>query len=124
MAHHNETGNIGEEMAAKYLINKGYTILHRNWRHLHWETDIIAEKNSRLHFIEVKTRRTKKFGHPEEDVSKKKIENLIGAAEEFLLQYSSWKLIQFDILSINIEKNKQPQFFLPVMGNHAPAFTV
>lgn len=111
MAHHNETGNLGEEMAAKYLIDKGYTILHRNWRHLHWETDIIAEKNSMLHFIEVKTRRTKKFGHPEEDVSKKKIENLIGAAEEFLLQYPSWKLIQFDILSINIEKNKPPNFF-------------
>ncbi|HEV8080135.1 MAG TPA: YraN family protein [Chitinophagaceae bacterium] len=111
MAHHNETGNLGEEMAAKYLIDKGYKILHRNWRHLHWETDIIAERNSRLHFIEVKTRRTKKFGHPEEDVSKKKIENLIGAAEEFLLQYPSWKLIQFDILSINIAKNKQPQFF-------------
>ncbi len=111
MAHHNETGKIGEEMAAKYLIDKGYTILHRNWRHLHWETDIIAERNSMLHFIEVKTRHTKKFGHPEEGVSKKKIENLIGAAEEFLLQYPSWKLIQFDILSINIEKNKQPQFF-------------
>lgn len=111
MAHHIVTGNLGEEMAAKYLITKGYTILHRNWRHQHWETDIIAEKKSILHFIEVKTRRTKKFGHPEEDVSKKKIENLIGAAEEFLLQYPTWKLIQFDILSINIEKNKQPQFF-------------
>jgi len=112
MAHHNNTGSLGEGMAVKFLIDNGYTILHRNWRHLHWETDIIATKNSRLHFIEVKTRRTTTFGHPEDDVSKKKIKNLMGAAEEFLLLYPDWKLIQFDILSITLEKNKQPQFFL------------
>jgi len=93
-------------------MEKGYTILHKNWRHLHWEIDIIATKISSLHFIEIKTRRTTTFGHPEEDVSKKKIKNLMGAAEEFLLLYPDWKLIQFDILSITMEKNKQPEFFL------------
>ncbi len=112
MAHHNLTGNLGEEMAAEYLLDKGYEILHKNWRHLHWETDIIATKNSRIHFIEVKTRRTATFGYPEEDVSRKKIRNLMGAAEEFLLLYPEWKSIQFDILSITIEKNKTPEFYL------------
>jgi putative endonuclease len=112
MAHHNITGSLGEDMAAKYLLDKGYTILQRNWRHKNWETDIIASKDSMLHFIEVKTRRTTTFGHPEDDVSKKKIKNLMGAAEEFLLLYPDWKLIQFDILSITMEKNKEPEFFL------------
>ena len=112
MAHHNLTGNLGEDMAEKYLQDRGYTILHRNWRHKNWETDIIATKNSTLHFIEVKTRRTTTFGYPEDDVSKKKIKNLMGAAEEFLLLYPDWKLIQFDILSITIEKNKRSEFFL------------
>jgi Predicted endonuclease distantly related to archaeal Holliday junction resolvase len=112
MAHHNLTGTLGEDMAVKYLQDKGYTILHRNWRHKNWETDIIATKNSNLHFIEVKTRRTKTYGHPEEDVSRKKVKNLMGAAEEFLLLYPDWKLIQFDILSITMEKNKLAEFFL------------
>jgi putative endonuclease len=112
MAHHNNTGSLGEEMAVQFCIDNGYIILHRNWRHLHWETDIIATKKSRLHFIEVKTRRTTTFGYPEDDVNKKKMKNLMGAAEEFLLLYPDWKLIQFDILSITLEKNKQPQFFL------------
>ena len=112
MAHHNLTGSLGEEMAEKYLVGKGYTILHRNWRHKNWETDIIASKNSRLHFIEVKTRRTTTFGHPEEDVNRKKVKNLMGAAEEFLLLYPNWKRIQYDILSITMEKYKQPEFFL------------
>ena len=112
MAHHNVTGSLGEDMAVKYLQDKGYTILHRNWRHKNWETDIIATKNSTLHFIEVKTRRTTTFGYPEEDVSRKKVKNLMGAAEEFLLLYPNFKLIQFDILSITMEKNKTPEFFL------------
>lgn len=112
MAHHNTTGILGEEMAAKYMLDKGYVILYKNWRHKHWEVDIIASKVNKLHFIEVKSRRTKTFGHPEDDVSKKKITNLIGAAEEFLLQYPKWKLIQFDIISITIEKNKQPEILL------------
>ena len=111
MAHHNITGNLGEEMAAKYLMENGFAILHRNWRHRHWEVDIIAAKQEKLHFIEVKTRRTATFGYPEEDVSKKKIKFLMGAAEEFLLLNPGWKWIQFDILSISLEKNDVPQFF-------------
>jgi putative endonuclease len=112
MAHHNLTGSLGEQMAVKYLLDKGYTIIHRNWRHGNWEVDIIANKKNTLHFIEVKTRRTSTFGYPEDDVSKNKIRYLMCAAEEFLLLYPEWKSIQFDILSITIERNKEVQFFL------------
>ncbi len=49
-----EKGNIGESLAADYLQDKGYVILHRNWRRGHWELDLIAEKEGLLHFIEVK----------------------------------------------------------------------
>ena len=42
MAHHNTTGTLGEKMALKYLSEKGFVILHQNWRHSHWEVDIIA----------------------------------------------------------------------------------
>jgi len=111
MADHNSTGAAGETMALKYLIEKGFTILHKNWRHSHWEVDIIACKEPVLHFIEVKTRRTKKFGHPEEAVSKKKIQNLINASEEYLYQYPQWQRIQFDILAITILKNEPVEYF-------------
>lgn len=98
-------------MAAKYLTGKGFTILHQNWRHSHWEVDVIASLNNVLHFIEVKTRRTQKFGYPEDDVSKKKIQNLINASEEYLFVNPGWKLIRFDILSITLLKDKPPDFF-------------
>ena len=98
-------------MAAGYLLEKGFTILHQNWRHSHWEVDFIASLNDTLHFIEVKTRRTRKFGYPEEDVTKKKMENLINASEEYLCLYPEWKIIQFDILSISLPANELPEFF-------------
>ena len=99
-------------MAVSHLTEKGYHILHRNWRHSHWEVDIIAEKDTVLHFIEVKTRRTKKYGYPEEAVSNKKIQNLINAAEEYLYQQPQWKRVQFNILSITILKDEPAEYFL------------
>lgn len=98
-------------MAVEYLLKKGFSVLHQNWRHGHWEVDIIASKNNTLHFIEVKTRRTKKFGFPEEDVTKKKLENLINASEEFLFLNPEWKLLQFNILSITLSKNMPAEYF-------------
>lgn len=111
MAHHNHTGFFGEKMAVEYLLEKGYSILYQNWRHSHWEVDVIASLNNTLHFIEVKTRRTKKFGHPEEGVTKKKLENIINASEEFLYLNPQWKTIQFDVLSITLIKNEPAEFF-------------
>ncbi len=112
MAQHNRTGNSGEALAISYFTEKGYAILHQNWRHSHWEVDIIAEKDGILHFIEVKTRLTKKFGYPEDNVSIKKIQYLINAAEEYLYQHPEWQRIQFDILSISILKGEPVEYFL------------
>lgn len=112
MAQHNLTGNTGEALAAAYLTEKGYCIMHQNWRHGHWEVDIIAQKDAILHFVEVKTRRNRKFGHPEEQVDQKKIQNLINVAEEYLYQQPQWKRIQFNILAITILKDEPVEYFL------------
>ena len=112
MAQHNLTGNKGEALAAVWLTENGFQILHQNWRHSHWEVDIIAEKDTILHFFEIKTRLTKKFGHPEDGVDSKKIQNLINAAEAYLYQQPQWIRIQFNILSITILKDEPAEYFL------------
>lgn len=112
MASHNDTGNTGEMLAAKYFVENGYLVLHRNWRHSHWEVDIIASKNATLHFIEVKTRKSSRFGFPEDGADKKKVRNLINAAEEYLFQNPQWTRIQFDILSITMIRNEPVELFL------------
>ena len=112
MATHNETGKKGEALAVDWLKLTGFTILHQNWRHSHYEIDIIAMKENILHFIEVKTRRSQRFGFPEESVSKKKMSHLMLAAEEFMYQYPGWKRIRYDILSIILLNKKEPEYFL------------
>ena len=52
MAKHNELGKQGEEIAAQYLIEKGYEILERNWRNRHKEIDIIARDGKDIDHIE------------------------------------------------------------------------
>lgn len=112
MAKHNETGSFGELLANTFFIEKGYTVLHQNWRYARWEVDIIASKENVLHFIEVKTKTTKSFGNPEEKVGKKKIQNLVNAAEEYLHLHPQWKRIQFNILAITMLKNEPVEYFL------------
>jgi putative endonuclease len=76
MASHNELGKRGEEIAKEYLENKGYQILKMNWRHKRAEIDLIARHEKTLIFIEVKTRSSVDFGHPEEFVDWKKEKHL------------------------------------------------
>ena len=113
MASHNKLGKDGEELAAAWLKEKGYEVLHRNWRHSHYEIDFIAVKNKMLHIIEVKSRQHSIFGgFPEDSVTKKKFKNLQKAADEFLFQNQQYRHIQFDILSIVLNPGKEPEFFL------------
>ena len=111
MAHHNITGKGGEALALAYLIRNDFVILHTNWRHSHYEIDVIAHKGNILHFIEVKTRRSLKFGYPEESVTKKKMESLMNGGEAFLFQNPEWTRIQYDILSVNLRKKQDPEYF-------------
>jgi putative endonuclease len=112
MALHNQLGKKGEQMAEEYLLQRGYAVLHRNWRHSHYEIDIIAIKNEVLHFVEVKLRSSKTFGMPEQTVKRKKFQSLLRAADEFLFQNQQYRHVQYDILSINVFSSGDPEFFL------------
>jgi putative endonuclease len=112
MALHLKTGAEGEHLAAEWLTERGYEILHRNWRHRQYEIDIIAMKDTKLHFVEVKCRNSDRYGNPEESVTRRKFKNLQRAADEFLFLNPGHKWIQYDILSIIMHKNKEADYFL------------
>lgn len=71
-------GDVGEDLAAEYLVRAGYRILERNWRCPHGEVDIIAydPAGGWLVFCEVKTRRSAAFGTPVEAVTPAKAARL------------------------------------------------
>ena len=111
MARHLSLGKQGEEDAAAYLVQKGFEILHRNWRHSHYEIDIIAYKNDVLHFVEVKLRTSLTYGLPEDAVDKRKFRRLLNAADEFLHLHPQYRHVQYDIVAITAGKNGNHDYF-------------
>ncbi|HUR11430.1 MAG TPA: YraN family protein [Flavitalea sp.] len=112
MPKHIETGRKGELLAKKYLEEKGYLILHLNWRHSYYEIDLIASRNGVLHFIEIKTRRNDNFGMPEESVTTGKMKRLKCAADEFQFLYPDFEKVQYDVLSVRLGQNNQNEILL------------
>ena len=106
------TGNNGEELAVNYLLQHGFIIIERNWRFRYAEVDIIAAKENRLRFFEIKTRTSDKFGKPEESMSHKKMSMLKTAAEEYQYKNPQWKYVQFDVLAITIINGVPVEYFL------------
>jgi putative endonuclease len=111
MAKHNQVGEMGEELAAAWFIQNGFEILERNWRFKNAEIDIVATFNSILHFIEVKTATTEKFGNPEQKVTDKKLATIKRAAEEYLHLNPQWQKIQFNVLAISMLPNQPIEYF-------------
>jgi putative endonuclease len=79
-------GTAYEKSAEKYLIDNGFKILERNWRLGHKEIDLIAVKENVVVFVEVKGDRSGKYGHPAERVDRRKRDNLIAAAQQFIIE--------------------------------------
>lgn len=100
MSKHKQTGIKGELIAVNFLLKKGFTVLHSNWRHGKKEVDIIAKKDNVLTIIEVKTRRNYDFGFPEEAVNAKKQGYLREAGMAYMEANPEYTDIQFDIISI------------------------
>ncbi len=105
-------GQWGEEIAARYLESKGYTIFARNFHTRRGEIDIVAGNESILIFIEVKTRSSHTFAYPEDSVTRRKQAAMLDAAEDYLRKHpespESW---QFDVIAIERKVAGQPEIF-------------
>lgn len=100
-------GRSGEEIAARYLLQKGYSILERNWRSGRTEIDIIAENSRFIVFVEVKTRSADYQVHPAEAVNVPKQRTIINAASNYLNSKGLEKEARFDIITIIISSEGQ-----------------
>ena len=81
-------GDLGEGIVCRYLENKGYIVLDRNYLRPWGEIDVIAMKGEIVHFVEVKsvTREPGRGQRPEENMHKKKIQRLYRALQTYMLQ--------------------------------------
>jgi len=113
------TGNLGEDIACRFLVNKGFEVVTRNYRKKFGEIDVIVKKSGRVHFVEVKTvsrENLKDIGatvsddfRPEDNIHSWKLKRLSRAIQVYLSENkmgegAEW---QFDVVTVLLDaKNK------------------
>lgn len=102
------TGNLGEDIAVKYLKKKKYKIIDRNYKTNLGEIDIICKKDDVIIFVEVKTMRVgSDYGDPFEKVNYYKAKKLMQNAQLYLIK-NKWpedKYWQIDVISVELDYN-------------------
>lgn len=106
-----ELGRLGEDYACQWLWQRNWKILARNWRSRFGELDIIAlDPEETLVFVEVKTRRTGRFGSPEQAVGPRKQTHLRRAAVQWLISHdrdpsARHHGTRFDVISLSVKSD-------------------
>jgi putative endonuclease len=98
-------GRWGESVAAHHLQARGYRIVERNWRCQRGEIDLVAENDGMLVFVEVKTRRGRAMGTPEEGFTPKKSRKLIELGQLYLSERDldvDWRV---DLVAVELDKS-------------------
>lgn len=102
-----QTGMAGEEAAAIFLEEAGYSIIERNWRCRSGEIDIIASIDNLLVFIEVRTRRAGgRFGTAAESVDRRKQQQVAAIAQVYLrMRQAAYPPLRFDVIAITMDRD-------------------
>ena len=94
-------GRAGEEAAARYLTDRGFVLLARNWRQGRLELDLICRDRDTLVFVEVKSRRRDAVARPDEALTSHKRRTLVRAARAWLAATGDWsRPCRFDVVSV------------------------
>ena len=102
-----DSGKVGELVAADYLIAKGYEILEKNYRNKWGEIDIVADKNKKYYFCEVKTvvcedEKEVFTKRPEERVTFSKVKKLQRIVRTYLFDSVGTEEVPFDFFVIAV----------------------
>lgn len=104
----NEIGAYGENVAEKYLRNKKYNIIDRNFNCRNGEIDIIAQEKDIYVFVEVKTRRDTSYGRPMEAINAYKLRNMVRTVEVYRKMKHLYDVpIRLDAIEVIINSEKK-----------------
>lgn len=98
-------GAWGEKIAADRLQASGYELVDRNWRCRQGEIDLVVRKGQELVFVEVKTRRGRQAGMPEEGLTPRKSQKLVDLAKLYLAEHdlsADWRI---DLVAVELDSS-------------------
>ena len=106
----NKAGREGEELAARLLKSKGFSIIERNYHFGKGEIDIVALDGETLVFVEVKYRKNLEYGEPELSITPDKIKQIRKVARCYLFEKKiEDTACRFDVVAILEETPGNPQ---------------
>jgi putative endonuclease len=100
-------GRRGEDLAHRYLRDRGFVIVARNYRlpSGDGEADLIAWEGETLVFVEVKSRETDAFGPPERAIGEEKRQHLLRIARQYTRKTETpWERVRFDVVTVVLRK--------------------
>lgn len=97
----------GEEIVRFSLERQGWVLIQKHFRTREGEIDLVMKDGQTLVFVEVKTRRSRKFGLPEESITPKKLERMFAAGERYLQRHSHHGPIRFDLIVLESSAGEQ-----------------
>ena len=99
-------GHAYEKLAENHLRQQGCKIKDRNYRIRRGEIDLIALDNITTIFVEVRYRKSIKFGTPEETITKRKQARIILTAQHYMTKFNLWNSsVRFDTITIKPTTN-------------------
>ena len=99
-------GDEGEALAARFLEQKGFVVLERNYRYKKSEIDLIVKRENWLVFVEVKLRSSIAFGYPEEFVDYHKKKMIFAGALNYMIEKDWQGNVRYDIVAINLKNDE------------------
>jgi putative endonuclease len=98
-------GAWGEELALRYLTEKGYELVERNYRTRFGELDLILRHGNTIVFAEVKLRRGTGFGSPLDAITTRKQATIRSLAERYLAKHEmDFDTVRFDVVGILVSQ--------------------
>ncbi len=106
-------GERGETAACVFLKKNGYEILEKNYKCKIGEIDVIARRQGRLAFVEIKTRTSAQFGAPQEAVDLRKQEKIFKVAQWYMKEKKLVKTpVAFDVVAVLWKEGQAPEMRL------------
>jgi putative endonuclease len=102
-------GDKGEAIAAKFLIGKGFELVDHNVHAPGGELDLIMKQDDEWVFVEVKTRRSHKYGTAIESVGTQKIKRMLAAIEHYFLvrnELADIPIFRIDIVAVEVKNER------------------
>lgn len=102
-----ELGLLGERHAERWLVARGWRVLARRFRSGHRDLDLVVERSGTVAFVEVKARRSRRWGHPVEAVDWRKQRELVRSAQVWIARHGgAGTAYRFDVIGVLVDGDR------------------